>query len=466
MKRVTRREAIQGAATAAALPLLGMPAAVPAQTAMPGKLPGEVDVAIVGAGIAGLAAARLLQERGRNVAVLEARNRIGGRAYTDTTRLGHPTDLGAAFLKSADINPLAGEMRRREARLQTDEGDFWLFDQGRDGNLRDAATEDYDLLGLLYDRLDDALLDAKTLSTDVALASRARLDVNGAQRWLDLARAMAGPLHVGIEYPQVSALDAPRLSGTGNDGWLSGGFGAWTADYAAGLPVWLDKPVVRIDWANDGITLATAEGEVRAGVGIVTVPLGVLAARDGILFQPALPAAQREALGRMTMGLINRIALLYEPGSFNAPANTQVLANGGGNRVFSFRLNVHDTPVVTATVGGDFARALEGQGEAAMVAAARAQLKRLFGDAADGRFVRGMASGWGQDPFSRGAIAAARPGFAVARRNAGRPLTSAAGRGRVLFAGEAFAPPDWVGSAAGAWLSGRMAAIEALRALG
>lgn len=462
MKRVTRREAIQGAATMAALPLLGMPAVASAQTA----LPGGVDVAIVGAGLAGLAAARLLQERGRSVAVLEARNRIGGRIFTDTTRLGYPVDLGAAFLKSADINPLAGEMRRRETRLQTDDGDFWLFDQGRDGNLRDAATEDYDLLGLLYDRLDDALLDAKTLGTDVALASRAKLDVNGALHWLDLARAMAGPLHVGVDYPQVSALDAPRLSGTGNDGWLPGGFGAWLGDYAAGLPVWLGKPVVRIDWANDGITLATAEGEVRAEACIVTVPLGVLAARDSILFQPALPAAQREALGRMNMGLINRIALLYEPGSFNAPANTQVLANGGGNRVFSFRLNVHDTPVVSATVGGDFARMMEGQGETAMVTAARAQLKRLFGDAVDGRFLRGMASSWGQDPFSRGAFAAARPGFAVARRNAGRPLTSAAGRGRVLFAGEAFAPADWAGSAAGAWLSGRMAAIEALRALG
>ncbi|MFN4163783.1 MAG: flavin monoamine oxidase family protein [Ferrovibrio sp.] len=462
MKRVTRRETIQGAAAMAALPLLGRPTTVSAQ----GALPGEVDVAIVGAGIAGLAAARLLQERGRNVAVIEARNRIGGRAYTDTTRLGHPADLGAAFLKSADINPLASEMRRRETALQTDDGDFWLFDRDRDGALRDATTEDYDLLGLLYDRLDDALLDAKTLRADVALASRAKLDVNGAQHWTGLARAMAGPLHVGVEYAQVSALDAPRLSGTGNDAWLPGGLGAWAVDYAAGLPVWLGKPVVRIDWANSGVTLATAEGQVRAEACIVTVPLGVLAARDGILFQPALPAAQREALARMNMGLINRIALLYEPGSFNAPGNTQVLANGGGNRMLGFRLNAHDTPVAIATVGGEYARELEGQGEAAMVAAARAQLRLVFGDAVDGRFVRGIASIWGRDPFSRGAIAAARPGFAVARRNAGRSLTTAAGRSRVLFAGEAFASPDWAGSAAGAWLSGRMAAIEALRALG
>ncbi len=446
----------------AALPLLGLPAAAPAQAA----LPGEVDVAVVGAGIAGLSAARLLQERGRTVAVVEARNRIGGRAFTDTARLGHPVDLGAAFLKSADINPLAGEMRRREGNLQSDDGDFWLFDRDRDGALRDAATEDYDLLGLLYDRLDDALLDAKTLRVDATLASRAKLDVNGGQRWADLARAMAGPLHVGVEYGQVSALDAPRLSGTGNDAWLPGGFGAWAAEYAAGLPVFTGKPVVRIDWGNSGVTLVTAEGQVQAEACIVTVPLGVLAARDGILFQPELPAAQREALGRMNMGLINRIALLYEPASFNAPPNTQLWANGGGSRAFGFRLNVHNTPVVVASVGGEHARELERQGEAAMIAAARAQIRLIFGDAVDRRFQRGIASAWGQDSYSRGAIAAARPGFAVARRNAGRPLASAAGRSRVLFAGEAFASPEWAGSAAGAWLSGRMAATEALRSLG
>ena len=148
---------------------------------------------------------------------MEARNRIGGRAYTDTTRLGPPADLGAAFLKSADINPLAGEMRRREARLQTDEGDFWLFDQGRDGNLRDAATEDYDLLGLLYDRLDDALLDAKTLRVDATLASRAKLDVNGGQRWADLARAMAGASPPHPSSASVAPCSGPRPSGSWPD---------------------------------------------------------------------------------------------------------------------------------------------------------------------------------------------------------------------------------------------------------
>lgn len=430
--------------------------------------PTETEVVIIGAGLAGLSAARMLQERGRNVVVLEARDRVGGRTWTESATLGVPVDLGGGMLRSADINPLAIELRRREIRLQSDEGDFWLFDQDKPGEAaRDAEMHDYDALGFAYDKLDDALLDARTLRSDVTLASRVKLETSGpAGRWIDLAKALAGPLHVGVEYAAVSALDAPRLSGTGNDAWLPGGFGAWVAQSAAGLPVFLNSPVVRIDWGAGPVTVATAEGQVKAEACIVTVPTGLLAAKDGILFQPGLPEPQREALGRMNMGLIDRIVLQYEAGTFEAPANTQALLRVSGTRAMSFRLNAQGLPLVIAQVGGDYARDLEGRGDAAMIAAARSQLRAMLGEATDKRFIKGMAVQWGRDPWSRGAVSVVRPGFATARRNAGRALTSAAGRARVLFAGEAFAPVDWIGSTAGAWLSGRIAATEALRVLG
>jgi monoamine oxidase len=463
MSHATRRQAMMMTAAAALLP--GSFAARAA------NLPSETEVVIVGAGLAGLSAARMLQDRGRNVVVLEARDRLGGRIWTNTSALDVPVDLGASLLKSADINPLAIEMRNRELRLQADEGDFWLFDQNSSGEpARDAATEDYDALGFAYDRMDDALLDARALRSDVPLASRIKLDANGpAGRWIDLARALAAPLHVGVEFPQLSALDAPRLTGTGNDAWLPGGFGSWVNQFAADLPVFRNRAVVRIDWAgtaSGGVTVATAEGHVRAEACIVTVPLGLLGAKDGIVFQPGLPEPQREALSRMTMGVIDRIALQYEGGTFDAPANTQALLRAHNSRAMSLRLNAQGMPLAIAQVGGDYARDLEARGEAAMIAAARSQVRTMLGEAVDRKFVKGVASHWGRDPWSRGAVATAKPGFATARRNAGRALTSAAGRARVLFAGEAFAPVDWIGSAAGAWLSGRFAATEALRVLG
>lgn len=424
-------------------------------------MPASVDVAIVGAGIAGLAAARALTERNRSVAVLEARDRIGGRIWTDTARLGVAVDLGAASLRSAEINPLVAELRRREVKLQVDDGDFWLFDQGRD-----ASDYDYDALGALYDRIDDAIVDAQTLRADVALASRVKFDGNSLDaRWADTARAMAGPLHVGVEFGQVAAIDVPRLAGTGNDVWLPGGMGPWLAAYAEGLPIFLSHPVTRIEWEGNGVSIVSALGQLRAAACIVTVPIGVLLQND-LTFQPDLPAPQREALRRLSMGLLNRIALQYEPGSFEAPVNTQALARAGlGGRSPSnamlFRLNVQAQPLAVALVGGDYARALERQGEAAMVDAARAQLKAMLGADIDRRFVKGIASSWGAEPYSRGAVAVARPGFAIARRNAAR-----SGQRRLVFAGEAFAPPDWAGSVPGAWLSGRAAAADVLRLLG
>ncbi|WP_370156798.1 flavin monoamine oxidase family protein [Ferrovibrio sp.] len=475
MRRLSRRALMQAGLAAGMAPLL--PAGRAARGA-PAALPAEVDVAIVGAGMAGLAAAQLLAERNRSVAVLEARDRIGGRIWTDSSQLGVPVDLGAAALHSADINPLVAELRRREVRLQPDDGDFWLFDRDAQGRGRDAELLDYDSLGAAYDRIDDALADAKVLRADVPLASRVKLD-NGnatpgvataaglAGRWSDLARALAGPLHQGVEFAQVAALDAPRLAGTGNEIWLPGGMGGWLADYARRLPVYLSRKVVRIEWSGSGVLLATAEGQLRAEACIVTLPAGLLA--DGIVFQPGLPEVQREALGRLGMGLLDRIALLYEPGSFEAPVNTQALARITAGRdpgAMAFRLNVQAQPLAVAMVGGDYARRLEAAGEAAAIAAARAQLKMMLGDDIDRRFVRGAASAWGRDPLSRGAVCVARPGFTAARRLAGRALAGPAGRVRVLFAGEAFAPADWTGSVTGAWLSGRQAATEALRMLG
>jgi monoamine oxidase len=447
MRLLTRRQALVTGGAA-----LLLPRALPAAT-----LPAEADAVIVGAGLAGLNAARLLQDRGRSVVVLEARDRLGGRVHAQALAPGITADLGAHLLRSADINPLAAELRRRELRLQTDDGDYWLFDGGRD-----AADPDYDALALAYDRIDDALLDARTLRSDVALASRVRLE----GKWADTARALAGPLHVGVEFSAVSALDAPRLTGTGNDVWLNGSFGAWIARFAEGLPVFLRQPVSGIDWSGDQVQVTVGERLVKTEICIVTAPVALLGSRDGIAFEPALPQPQREALGRLGMGLLDRIILHYEAGSFDAPANTQAIPRISGTRGMSFRLNAQGLPLAVATVGGDYARELEAQGEAAMVNAARLQMKAMFGEALDRRFVKGIASAWGRDPWSRGAIACTRPGFATARRNAGRALTSNNGRARVLFAGEAFAMVDWTGTATGAWLSGRQAAAEALRLFG
>jgi len=420
-------------------------------------LPAKVDVAVIGAGMAGLAAARLLTERGMKVAVLEARNRLGGRAFTDTSHFGFPVDLGAFHLRSLELNPLVAILRQGNTASQVEDGDFWLYELGRE-----AGIGDYDALGAALDRIDDALNDAKSARLDRSLAALVpSLDT----RWADAAKALAGPLHVGIDFAQVSALDAPRLAGTGNDLWLPGGLGAWVAAQGVGLPIFRERPVHGIEWSERGVVLNHAGGVLEARVCIVTLPLGVLAT-GGVTFKPEWPAPRREALGRLQVGAIERVALRYKPGSIDATANTQLYGPGPGSDIdtakqaMQFRINALGQPVVLASLGGAYARDLVRAGEAALIEAARARLAKLLGPAIDAGFVEGMASNWSSDPYSLGSHSVARPGAVAARRTLAQPL------GRLFFAGEHVAPPEWVGQLPGAWISGREAALAALKALG
>lgn len=445
--------------------MLAMAAALPfSRSGMAQEMPTETDVAVIGAGLAGLAAARLLRERGLRVVVLEARQRLGGRAFTDSSRFGFPVDLGALHLRSQELNPLVPLLRARSVPTELEDGDFWLFDAGRD-----AAPGDYDSLGADLDRLDDALADAKAARQDRPLAALVSLD----SRWADAAKGLAGPLHVGLDFPQLSALDTPRLSGTGRDLWLPNGLGAWVASLGEGLAVFTGQPVHRIEWSESGAKILHAGGVLEARVCLVAVAPGVLTA-NGIGFSPAPPPARREALNRLQIGVIERVLLRFQPGSFDAVANTQAYgpaslpggANGGppgppvARQAMLFRLNCQNRPIVQASFGGSYARDLAKEGEAAMIAAARARLKLLLGGAADEGFVDGMATRWSSDPYSLGSHSVIRPGAGGVRRALAAPM------GRVLFAGEYLAPPEWLGQLPGAWLSGREAAQAAIRILG
>ena len=442
--------------------VLAMAAALPfSRSGMAQEIPSETDVAVIGAGLAGLAAARLLRERGLRVVVLEARQRLGGRAFTDSSRFGFPVDLGALHLRSVELNPLVPLLRARNIPGEVEDGDFWLFDAGRD-----AAPGDYDSLGADLDRLDDALADAKAARQDRPLAALVSLD----SRWADAAKGLAGPLHVGLDFPQLSALDTPRLSGTGRDLWLPGGLGAWVAGLGEGLAIFTGQPVHRVEWTDRGVKLSHAGGVLEARACIVAVAPGVLTA-NGIGFAPEQPAARREALGRLQIGVIERVLLRFQPGSFDAVANTQAYgpaslpggANGGpplARQAMLFRLNCQNHPIVQASFGGSYARDLAKEGEAAMIAAARARLKLLLGGAAEEGFVDGMATRWSSDPYSLGSHSVIRPGAGGVRRALAVPM------GRVLFAGDYLAPPEWLGQLPGAWLSGREAAQAAIRMLG
>ena len=211
----------------------------------------------------------------------------------------------------------------------------------------------------------------------------------------------------------------------------------------------------RISWGPNQVSVSTARGTLNARVVIVTVSTGVLGGQ-AIRFTPTLPDWKREAIARVPMGALNRVALQFDRPFPDADDNTSVNYPVKAGEAVSFLINPFGAPLAIAFVGGETARDLEGQEQSAVVEFIREQLASMFGSAVNKHFVKGHATAWGQDPYSLGAYAAAQPGYNRMRRELRRTI-----EGRLYFAGEA-THNEWAGQLPGAYLSGVRAARDYL----
>ena len=407
----------------------------------------DVDIVVVGAGAAGLAAARTAMELGLRVTLLEAKDRIGGRAYTDTENFGVPFDHGCNWLHSADVNPLATLARAlgfsylRRRRMQR----IWL-----DGRWATAA-ERQDRLAY-FERNEAAIL-AAAEKGDGAMSEVIERD----ERWTPLFDRWIA-VTCGVDPEEASTLDTARYRDTGENWPVREGFGALIARYGAGVPVALETPVRRIDWGANPIRIESQGGTVSAESVIVTVSTGVL--RDeSIRFTPGLPEWKRAAIEAVPMGMANKIALGFDRDPFGVPDNASVSSMATSREVFGFQLRPFGREIAIASVGGRFCSELEREGPRAMADFALAALKDMFGSGI-ARLVRAqVTTAWESDPTIRGGYSAARPGHAHRRSDLALPLED-----RVFFAGEATSP-DFFTTAHGAYSSGIAAARDAARIL-
>lgn len=413
---------------------------------------GELDLLVVGAGAAGLGAAREAMSLGLSVRVLEAQGRVGGRARTDLS-LGHPMDLGATWLHAAQANPLVplAEARGlalfdhdavRSARVWV--GDRWAGE---------AEAADYERAerdwGIAV-RLAAARAEGRALSLADAAPRGGFWDAT-LTHW-------EGPVIAAAEASAIDLDDylATLLSGTNL--LPREGCGHLLSVLAEGLPVTLNAPVSRIGWGGPRVRAEGDFGALEARAAVVTVSTGVLAG-GGLVFSPALPAAVEGAAHDLPMGLLEKVGL---PAAGADRLDTP--AFGGmerrleeGERAMTFVAWPFGRGHLEGFAGGSLAWDLSRAGEAAMADFALSELRRMHGARADRALRRegAVASAWGRDPWARGAYAAARPGRGGARRALSAPV----GGGRLRLAGEA-CHPSLAGTMAGAWLSGAEAARE------
>ncbi|WP_129792892.1 NAD(P)/FAD-dependent oxidoreductase [Sphingosinicella sp. CPCC 101087] len=405
----------------------------------------ELDVIIIGAGAAGIAAGRRLAREPLSFLIVEAGDRIGGRAWT-LERAGLPLDLGCGWLHSADRNPwlqLAERLGFAVDRRPPDWGRQYA-DLGfppEEQSAAAAASEAFERRRREAPPVSDCAADA----LEPASPWNAYLETRSFY--------ISGASLSSISVRDEQAYDA---ADSGTNWRIPAGYGTLISSAASGLPIALDCSVERVDRAGARLALHTPQGTLSARAAIVTVGTAVLAA-ERLRFDPPLDA-KTEAAERLPLGLANKMFLALD-GAGEIEPDRHLIGNPHRAETGSYYLRPFGRPVIEAFFGGPHARALEAEGEAGAAEFAMEELAALFGSGFRARLRPLVGSAWGAAGHFGGSYSHALPGHSAARRQLAAPVEN-----RLFFAGEACSRHVF-STAHGACLTGVRAAEQALVAL-
>ncbi|WP_300681330.1 NAD(P)/FAD-dependent oxidoreductase [Nocardioides sp.] len=426
----------------------------------------QVDTVIVGAGIAGLVTARLLADAGQRVVVLEARDRIGGRVWSERSD-GHVTDRGASW-----IHGITGSAVAEAAAafgLPTVEltvGSYQVDGRpmaylGPDGHRLSEAEQD--AFAADVHALDAALVEVVATSapeatyrdvTDAALALMGWPAERTARVREFLEHRAEEQYGVWIADLAAHGLDDDQVEG--DEVVFPQGYDALAAALARGIDVRLGEEVSQVRWQADGVEVRAGE-EIAARQAVVTVPVGVLQA-DGLTLDPPLPAAHAAALDRLEMNAFEKVVLRFEERFWDDDVRVIRQLGPEGRWWHSwYDLTALDgTPTLLTFAAGPAAREIRGWSDRDVAASVLVQLRRLYG-AGVPEPIDVTVTDWWRDPFSLGSYAFMRPGATTADHDA---LAVPIG-GVLHLAGEATWTDD-PATVAGAFYSGHRAAENVL----
>jgi len=412
-------------------------------------LPSSVDVAIIGAGAAGLGAAHALKDSGLSVIVLEARDRLGGRAHTIMASPDVTFDVGCGWLHSADENSFLKIAEGLGFEINKSLPPWRERAYGK-AFPQDDRNEFIGALDAFYDRAEQAAKEAERNGRDGA----ANLCLEPGNRWNPMIDAISTYIN-GCELDSVSLLDMDAYEDTDLNWRVRRGYGALISAYGASCRVALNCAVTLIDHSAKRIRIETAQGTLTADKVIVTVPTNLIA-DEAIRFHPPLPAKVDAARG-LPLGLADKVTLALEepealPKEGNLRAATMRTAMG------TYHLRPFGQPCIEGFFGGRFAQALEDTGPGAFAAESINEIAAILGNDFRRKLKPLAESRWSHDPFARGSYSHALPGHAGDRAVLAAPVD-----GRLFFAGEATSP-EFFSTAHGARDSGERAAGQVMEA--
>ncbi len=462
--KITRRDFLKAATfgTASAIALsCGLLTPNEESEIMTDPLSTSASVLVLGAGIAGLAAAQALTEQGRSVIILEARNRVGGRMWTDSS-LGVPLDLGASWIHGVNGNPITKLAKQFGVKtVPTDDENSIMFNA--DGSeYSDVEWEETEsLFEEIYEEV--ALMQEET-ENDTSLqdafdAVLSEYDLSDEQRRrLNYYAYLGTSLEYGADMNDLSLWEWDQDEEFGGEEVIfPGGYNQITNGLAKGLDIRLETVVKTIRYGDDGVVVETTAGDFVADQAVVTFPLGVLK-QASVKFEPPLPESKQSAIQKLAMGVLNKVYLRFPEVFWDENVETisylgDVL--GEWSDWLSF-VPFTGEPVLMAFHGGDKGFALENLSDDMIVAGAMKTLQVMFGESVP-EPIGVLITRWGKDPFALGAYSHIPP-FASGEDYDAlfEPVDD-----KLYFAGEATSR-EYPSTVHGAYLSGLAAAREML----
>ena len=440
---MTRRGFLSASAAFAATPALrGRAWAAP--------MPRDADIVVIGAGAAGIAAARRVMAANRKVIVVEAAGQIGGRCLTDTATFDVPFDRGARWMHNPDTNPMIRLARGAGLDISAAPPGQKIRIGRR--NARPSETEEF-LAALV--RANRAIDDASRGRVDVSCASVLPKDLGD---WAGTAEFVLGANATGKDLKDLSVIDKVRAQERNAAIACRQGLGTLIAKLGEQLPLSLSTPANRIAWSNRDVTVETPAGKIAARAAVITVSSNVLAAGN-IKFAPDIPRRHLDAAAKLSLGSYDHIALQLPGNPLGLARDEIIIEQSNSTRTALLFANMGSSSLCSIDVAGSFGRDLSAQGEKAMVAFAVEWLGKLFGSETASAVKKSSATSWNAAPFVLGAMSAAMPGGQPSRRILSEPI------GCMFLAGEATHETLW-GTVDGAWESGERAAEAALRRIG
>ena len=401
----------------------------------------DLKILVVGAGISGLGAAKELHDSGYEVTVLEARNRIGGRIYTDRS-LGFPLERGANWIHSNKLDSNRLMSLKEELGLKTNitvlsPMGFKLFD--KDGNTLTLSEEDFEKIEFrigLIAYIASYIKPSATLEDGINFLKRMGLLSFAPNAVL---QAIIQSVELGAaedeENIPIGALvsEYEYMENAGDDEEVFGGFDQFTSHLSKNLDIRLNSPVSKITYSSDEVEVFANDKTYTPDVVVVTVPLGVLQ-KNLIEFVPDLPEKKKEAINNISWGSVNKVIFKF-PYNFWGDVENFFIEREDRHAFTTWLSNevMVNEPVIYSFFSGEFSRNMEKETDDYIIEEAMKSLRVAYGDDIPEPEAY-LITRWGMEPYILGSYSA--PGHnqddLKLRTELANPIQN-----KIFFAGEA-----------------------------